>query len=73
MIIGSLPAWLDSESYLMLKESTDTKYLEILKKNKHFYEGYDKIIAKFESIVYIVDNFEDDTIDYPKIFDNMRI
>lgn len=53
-----MPGWFDSAAYSLLKKSKYCRRVEVLNKYKHFYEhGDDTVVAKFNSIVFILDNF----------------
>lgn len=73
-IFGIIPAWFDSQAYLLLKNSKHVKYLEVLQKDEHFFQSDQQIIAKFKSIVYVMDNLDNsDIVEYQKTFDHLKL
>jgi len=49
-----MPAWLDSEAYKELSKLGGLKYLEMLKRGEYFNEAEKDIIARFDSIGYVI-------------------
>jgi len=72
-VFGVMPGWYDSKFYQRLKDFWGLRYIEKLKPNKYFYESDRRIVARFESVVYVLDNMENDyNSQYTKAFDGMR-
>jgi len=74
VVFGVIPAWYDSRAFLNLKSFHGLKHLEILKSGGHFYESYKKIVARFESVVYVIDSFGKNVKDprYLTAFQDMK-
>ena len=69
-----MPGWFDSIAYTKLKGSKYTKHTEVLKRGKHFYEhGGKNITAKFQSIVFVLDNFKTTPTTYKGICSGMML
>jgi hypothetical protein len=73
-IFGVMPGWYDSHFYQLLRNFWGLRYFEILKINKHFYSSDRKIVARFESVVYVLDSFDmTPQENYTTAFDGMRV
>jgi len=75
IVFGVMPAWYDCRAFLNLKSFYGLKYLEILKKGEYFYEADKQIVARFESVAYVIDSKPHDEIDpeYQMAFKDMII
>jgi hypothetical protein len=75
IVFGIMPGWYDCRAFLNLKTFHGLKYLEILKSGQHFYESDKRIVARFESVAYVIDSLSKDSSgpEYCMAFRDMKL
>lgn len=68
-----MPEWTDSDAYTIIKNDPHVRHVEFLPKFHHYYENKGKkIVSKFKSIVFVLDNFTKNGNPYYNICQSMK-